>query len=522
MKGTQQLKETLLKAITNRVDTYAIQHSDGYARILNPLTLSKYTNSDTTIGGYLVDLNGMVKCAVVDIDVNKDALNGDLGVFIPILRDQANQIREVLKKAGIEVLLEFSGRKGYHIWIFFDEPVSAKDVRHTLHTLEKDFKLVDTRLHWEIFPKQDEVDIDRPGSLIKLPLQMHKVSGVQTHFVDANFEQIDPKVLPLNSKKLLMQASPIVGEVKAFRGESKDPFNMNLMFEKCHVLKSIEQHDDSSYLEGTTGHERRLFLGSQMMKFGEDGRKKVHEILKNEPDYNKRKTDQQLNSIKGTPQTCSYIFKDKPCANICKVGGKSPIKFGYMNHLFPFLEKQTSSLAYYDWTDEHIYFVDSENKLRIIFNDADLELGKNYPVRKVIFDPTSDITIDKESKSINLFKPTDHMVLSKSSQQIDLIQICPNILRLIRNLIPKKKERERFLNWLAGIMQTREKQLTAWVFMGEPGAGKNVLLDHVLKPLFGQKQAIKVEDEQLRNPFNAWLQNALVIAFNEVAHDNRT
>ena len=87
---------------------------------------------------------------------------------------------------------------------------------------------------------------------------------------------------------------------------------------------------------------------------------------------------------------------------------------------------------------------------------------------------------------------------------------------MISNLIPVYRERKRFLNWLAGIIQTREKQLTAWIFKGVPGTGKGVLLGRVLKPLLGQEQAIQVESDQLHNPFNPWLRNVLLIAFNEV------
>jgi len=90
------------------------------------------------------------------------------------------------------------------------------------------------------------------------------------------------------------------------------------------------------------------------------------------------------------------------------------------------------------------------------------------------------------------------------------------------NLFPKYQERKLYLNWLAGILQTREKQLTAWVLKGIPGAGKGLMLDYVLKPIFGPKQAIKVEDGDLNSQFNPWLQNVIIIAFNEVAHDNNT
>lgn len=148
-----------------------------------------------------------------------------------------------------------------------------------------------------------------------------------------------------------------------------------------------------------------------------------------------------------------------------------------------------------------------------------------FNVLKAVFDVKSNKKIDLESEVFNLFTPTEFMLLEKNEEKISPKSF-EKIYLLLSNLIPKYTERKRFLNWLAGIIQTREKQQTAWVFKGAQGAGKGVLLEHVLKPLFGDRQAIKVEDEQLKSQFNGYLQNVILIAFNEVAnsdnHDRNT
>ena len=48
------------------------------------------------------------------------------------------------------------------------------------------------------------------------------------------------------------------------------------------------------------------------------------------------------------------------------------------------------------------------------------------------------------------------------------------------------------------------------------------MLHHILKPLFGRNQAVQIEDAQLRDSFNRWLENKIINAFNEVAYDNST
>jgi hypothetical protein len=528
MKGTlQEVQADIFSAIGGREDVYALQDSSGnYYPKHSPFTLDIYQDDTTTVGAYLVGVNDLVKSAVIDIDINRDSLKDDRVVLDQKLQEQTLQIKSVLTAHGFLSEIEDSGNKGYHLWIFLGEEVYSRDLRHTLHILEDEFQLVDPRLHWELFPKQDRVAPDKLGNLIKLPFQFHKVTNKRCAFVGSDFKPYLPQALPINDIGLIAKAplnmGHVIPRISGMTQNDIKPHNMDLMFDKCSVLQRLAETSDPGDFEGTTGHTARLFLASQMIPFGSKGRDKVHEILELANDYDERITNYQLDSINSPPQTCEIMCRNQKCANICKAGGKSPIKFGYMDDLFVFLEKQTSSFAYLDRRDEQLYFVDSEKKLDIILKDAGQKSKKNTPVRKLIFNPSQNLTVHKDKKTINLFKPTDYMVGEKTLKVIDLAVNVPSINHLLSNLIPVNTERDRFVNWLAGIMQTRSKQLTAWVFMGQPGAGKNVLLDHVLKPLFGEKQAIKVEDEQLKNPFNGWLQNAILIAFNEVAHDNRT
>ena len=530
MKGTlQEVQADIFSAIGGRDDVYALQnHMGKYFPIYKPLTLEIYQDPNKTVGVYPINKAGYVNFGVFDIDILKKYLPSDNREELDELtKKQALLLQTELQSRGISSVVEFSGSKGYHVWLFLDEPVPVADMYAMLSNLKQEIGLVDKRLDVELFPKQDSVKDGGLGNLIKLPFQLHKVSKKQCHFVDDNFEPYFPEELLLNSADLIPKAPAKESQVSSVNfakaiGPSVQPFNMDLMFDKCRILNEMQRNSDSSLFEGTPGHKKRLFLASVLDPFGSAGREKVHEILQGVPDYDVGETDKHLDSVKGPPQRCKNMCENQKCANICMAGGNSPIKFGYMDDLFVFMEKQTSSYAYLDRKDEQIYFVDSEKKLGVFLTDVNQKPKDTTPVRKVIFDPSRDLTIDKDKKTINLFKPTDYMVGEKISKGLDLSVDVPSINHLLSNLIPVSTERDRFVNWLAGIMQTRSKQLTAWVFMGQPGAGKNVLLDHVLKPLFGDKQAIKVEDEQLKNPFNGWLQNAILIAFNEVAHDNRT
>jgi DNA primase len=189
---------------------------------------------------------------------------------------------------------------------------------------------------------------------------------------------------------------------------------------------------------------------------------------------------------------------------------------------FPFIEKNTSSYAYFDRTADSVHLGVTKDILSNILLSAQQRTPEIFPALKADFDVTVDVRYDLEKEMFNFFTPTEYMLLKKTEEFINPIKEFPHIYQLLNNLIPKYNERKRFINWLAGILQTRQKQQTAWVFKSDQGAGKNLMLSYILKPLFGDKQVTMVNDSQLASEFNPWLQNAILIAFNEIAHDNNT
>lgn len=189
---------------------------------------------------------------------------------------------------------------------------------------------------------------------------------------------------------------------------------------------------------------------------------------------------------------------------------------------FPFIERGTNAYAYLDTKDDEIYMGVPKEILENILISGGEPMPDLFPVLKADFDVNFNDRINYDQEKINLFIPTKYMLLNKTAETFHPRYDFPHIYRLLMNIIPKYSERKRFLNWLAGILQTRQKQLTAWVLKGEQGAGKGIFLDKVLNEIFGRKQTVKVEDSDLQSDFNPWLKNTIIVAFNEVAHDNST
>jgi hypothetical protein len=157
----QSLIENLWQLVARR-DTYAVQLPDGsYARVSRPLgvaDLVDHLRGTKTIGTYLLDQAGRCSFAVLDADQ----------------ADGLDVLRIVQAELAVPVHLERS-RRGGHGWLFFDQAYPADQVRAWLSPLA-------ARHHLELYPKQSASA--GVGSLIRLPLGIHRKSGQRYPFID--------------------------------------------------------------------------------------------------------------------------------------------------------------------------------------------------------------------------------------------------------------------------------------------------------------------------------------------------
>jgi CHC2 zinc finger len=146
-----------------RRDDFALQRSDGrYRRAgyrVSLLELGDHLAGRHTMGTYVIDEQGLCSFAVFDAD----------GVYgLPLLA----QVQLRLADAGIFSYLEQS-RRGGHLWVFLAERLPARQVRAWL--------LPFAPAEVEFFPKQDSSQ--GVGSLIRVPLGVHRLSGERYPFV---------------------------------------------------------------------------------------------------------------------------------------------------------------------------------------------------------------------------------------------------------------------------------------------------------------------------------------------------
>jgi len=136
---------------------YAVQQRNGaYWRVAEPLTvslLSAHLTGQVTLGTYLLDAQSCCSFAVFDSDTGIDCLVVLAGELAP---------------QGIPTLLEAS-RRGGHLWVHFVEPTPASLVRSWLLPYAQVFGI-------ELYPKQERRDVNGSGSLLRVPLGIHRRS----------------------------------------------------------------------------------------------------------------------------------------------------------------------------------------------------------------------------------------------------------------------------------------------------------------------------------------------------------
>jgi len=116
----------------------------------------------------------------------------------------------------------------------------------------------------------------------------------------------------------------------------------------------------------------------------------------------------------------------------------------------------------------------------------------------------------------NLFEPSQFLKMKPQEHKEPKA-----ILSLIGNVVNGDKERAYYLiNWLAYFFQGLKKSQVAMVLRGNQGAGKGILFENIITPLFGSKYCIQINDKAFKSDKNgSMFDNRLFFNLDEISHD---
>lgn len=187
--------EDMLDIFKGRVD-FVGTSSGMSVQVNRPLVdyVQRHLDGVDRLGFYNLLPNNVIRFAVIDFDSHQKP-----DAYRQTMDKLSSQCEEYLRKAGLYVYREISksGYGNYHLWIFFDEDISAKFIRSVLSAFIIQVLKPETAL--EIFPKQNAGD---KGNFIWLPFFGKDVSEDKTVFIDASGKKYDAEFKP-NSRKTL-------------------------------------------------------------------------------------------------------------------------------------------------------------------------------------------------------------------------------------------------------------------------------------------------------------------------------
>ena len=204
-EGLEKTAKILADRFIQRWDLYALQSKDGrYVCVHNQLTLNKvcsHLRGDVTLGTYILNPESQARFAVLDFD-GTGSWNSLLDLTRNLNRDQ------------IPVYSEQS-RRGGHLWFFFEQPVAGHEARIFAQRIQRKYHLPEC----EVFPKQDKLQ-DGPGSLIRLPFGIHRLTGQRYSFFGIDGERLGATVSAQIAELDSVQCVPR-DVLKTFLGEQE-------------------------------------------------------------------------------------------------------------------------------------------------------------------------------------------------------------------------------------------------------------------------------------------------------------
>ena len=291
------MKEELLRLLFNTFFynnyAYATQKEiDGEIRYL-----TQYHRIDANKIGYYIDQKvsllsyqqkfDKLKWICLDFDIVKRFLSSIRDydfvtdeIYKPLLLNEVEICCKKLNELSINYLLEYSGNRGIHIWIFFDTPIS-KSLGFTI--LEKiidetPFQYLnqpESPIGVDLFPKVPSSRTNIVGKGVKVPLSYHLKSNSFSYLISDllsinKVESITDDLL-MNQLEILkgFESNDVAKVVSSLSIDSISSYNE---YEKIKTIY-LENSDESKIIESLRKSNLFIYLLDNISTLSEDERR---------------------------------------------------------------------------------------------------------------------------------------------------------------------------------------------------------------------------------------------------------
>ena len=300
--------------------------------------LKQHLNGEISLGVYTLQADSKVSFCALDFDIRKAILNAAMEPIHSLVDGLLPEVLEnmaVFESEGLAPILEFSGYKGYHIWLFFHEPIQARVVREYFRTTIQPHLKLSSAYRFEFFPKQNELKEGGLGNLIKLPLGKHLKTGNFSHFLDRNgrhipdVESLLNDIRPIFRNRFFKLCSKNVSyrrdnhQQRSFKKPFKekikfkstgDQLALAKLFSGCDTLRTLRQKILNHHVASSQEAHVLTYL---LTPLGEDGIAEIHRILSHTMGYNHDVVNEKIKAVAPHFMSCPKVRQRIPetCEN---------------------------------------------------------------------------------------------------------------------------------------------------------------------------------------------------------------
>lgn len=321
----------VLRAFAGREDMYALEMIDKNRRRktepqLRPLTehvMSQHLLKGGTIATFVQRPNQTVHYLVFDVDISKKILlrydrdSEEFRQYLEMAWQKAVELLKLLEKFGMKGYPEYSGNRGFHIWLFLTEWIPVRYANMFCEVVES--KLMtdqEQNITVEFFPNKTRVKEGKPGQTIKVPFGLHPNTGERSYFVDESGQKITninyfmdsiarfslkaiKQVLAVNTgiqEKLEKREIVLDAELQSKASEA-----VAEVLNGCSLIRYLCQKSVSTaYLS----HFERLTLLYVLGHLGEEGKDFLHKVMSYTLNYRHHVTQNFIDRMPEKPVSC--------------------------------------------------------------------------------------------------------------------------------------------------------------------------------------------------------------------------
>jgi hypothetical protein len=344
--ATPDLAQRILELLVGETafygwETIAPGEERKVARRLEPLTadaLLPHLRGEISISAATFGMNGKARCLTLDFDICNKALaefQNDPGEKLPEALRLALDTQKQARRLGLRSLLEFSGFRGYHLWLPMENPISVAEATALGLMLTRNLPdVAETEIAVERFPKVKTVRAEQTLPLLKLPSGRHLFTGAWCTLLDEQGRPLKNQAWELlgfvpNSleqvRRLLAQGvTQTIASTPAAGGllpvEELAPLSQGIetVLKHCIIMRQLCQMAKQT---GYLSHQDRLHLLFVFAHMGETGWQYLHQVMRWTFNYRYAVTQGFLERTKEYPVSCAKLrerYEDRKWIAACR------------------------------------------------------------------------------------------------------------------------------------------------------------------------------------------------------------